>query len=82
MQSVPSFIYCNSVIKASILVRQWHLVAFCIPPSDDSLGGASGGKVKGQMTVNGHPKNQQTFARVCGYVEQVCWLHTYMLVSM
>ncbi len=23
------------------------------------------------MTVNGHPKNQQTFSRVCGYVEQV-----------
>ena len=23
------------------------------------------------MMVNGHPKNQQTFSRVCGYVEQV-----------
>ena len=23
------------------------------------------------MTVNGQPKNQQTFSRVCGYVEQV-----------
>ena len=33
-----------------------------------------GGKVEGEMTVNGHPKNQQTFSRVCGYVEQVSTL--------
>ena len=31
---------------------------------------AVGGKVVGDMTVGGFPKNQETFARVSGYVEQ------------
>ena len=31
---------------------------------------AAGGKVVGQVTVGGFPKNQETFARVSGYVEQ------------
>ena len=31
----------------------------------------TGGKVEGEMTVNGHQKDQRTFSRVCGYVEQV-----------
>ena len=31
---------------------------------------AAGGKVVGDVTVGGFPKNQETFARVSGYVEQ------------
>ena len=31
---------------------------------------AAGGKVVGEVTVGGFPKNQETFARVSGYVEQ------------
>ncbi|KAL3152680.1 hypothetical protein ABBQ38_012275 [Trebouxia sp. C0009 RCD-2024] len=37
---------------------------------DCLAGRKTSGKVEGEMTVNGHPKNQQTFSRVCGYVEQ------------
>ena len=33
-------------------------------------GCAAGGKVVGDVTVGGFPKNQETFARVSGYVEQ------------
>jgi hypothetical protein len=29
------------------------------------------GEIAGSITVNGHPKNQATFARVMGYCEQV-----------
>lgn len=28
------------------------------------------GKIEGDIRINGHPKEQQTFARVSGYVEQ------------
>ena len=30
----------------------------------------AGGKITGDIRVSGHPKEQATFARVCGYVEQ------------
>jgi hypothetical protein len=30
------------------------------------------GEITGSITVNGHPKEQATFARVMGYCEQVC----------
>ncbi len=36
----------------------------------DSVSGAAG-KIRGEMRVNGFEKDQATFARVCGYVEQV-----------
>ena len=31
----------------------------------------TGGLVRGRITVDGHPKEQATFARISGYVEQV-----------
>ena len=31
----------------------------------------AGGHVRGAITVDGHPKDQATFNRVSGYVEQV-----------
>ena len=30
----------------------------------------AGGKIEGDIRINGHPKKQSTFARVSGYVEQ------------
>jgi hypothetical protein len=30
----------------------------------------AGGKITGDVRVDGHPKQAATFARVCGYVEQ------------
>ena len=32
---------------------------------------SAGGHVRGTITVDGHPKDQATFNRVSGYVEQV-----------
>lgn len=43
---------------------------------------AAGGRISGEIMVDGHPKVQETFARVSGYVEQVRLLqHTPHLVS-
>ena len=39
------------------------------------------GVIKGDLMINGHPKVQETWARVVGYVEQVCWKHLPPLVS-
>jgi ABC-type multidrug transport system ATPase subunit len=37
----------------------------------DALAGRkTTGRVEGQVWVDDHPKEQHTFARVCGYVEQ------------
>ena len=30
----------------------------------------SGGRIEGDVRINGHPKEQNSFARVSGYVEQ------------
>ena len=30
----------------------------------------AGGRIKGDVRINGHPKDQESFARVSGYVEQ------------
>ena len=30
----------------------------------------AGGRIKGDVRINGHPKEQESFARVSGYVEQ------------
>ena len=30
----------------------------------------AGGRIKGDVRINGHPKEQASFARVSGYVEQ------------
>ncbi|CAL8462536.1 g2069 [Coccomyxa elongata] len=37
---------------------------------DVLAGRKTGGKVMGDIRLDGHPKEQSTFARVCGYVEQ------------
>lgn len=33
-------------------------------------GRKTGGYIEGTMSINGYPKKQETFARVCGYCEQ------------
>jgi ABC-type multidrug transport system ATPase subunit len=38
------------------------------------------GRTEGQVWVDGHPKEQHTFARVCGYVEQTD-IHTARVSS-
>jgi ABC-type multidrug transport system ATPase subunit len=38
---------------------------------DVLAGRKTGGSVSGAITLNGHPKDQKSFARVAGYVEQV-----------
>ena len=38
---------------------------------DVLAGRKTGGVASGEVHVNGFPKNQRTFARVMGYVEQV-----------
>lgn len=37
---------------------------------DVLAGRKTSGRVEGQIWVGGHPKQQHSFARVCGYVEQ------------
>jgi hypothetical protein len=37
---------------------------------DVLAGRKTAGRVEGQIWVGGHPKEQHSFARVCGYVEQ------------
>jgi hypothetical protein len=37
---------------------------------DVLAGRKTGGTISGEVRVNGFPKNQRTFARVAGYVEQ------------
>ena len=47
---------------------------------DVLAGRKTGGRIQGDVRLNGHPKVQDTFARVSGYVEQTgvdaAWLHT------
>lgn len=38
---------------------------------DVLAGRKTGGLITGDIRVDGHPKNQETFARVAGYCEQV-----------
>src|ERR1044072_2222170 len=37
---------------------------------DVLAGRKTGGYIEGSITISGHPKNQQTFARIAGYCEQ------------
>jgi hypothetical protein len=37
---------------------------------DVIAGRKTAGRMTGSITVNGHPKEQRTFARITGYVEQ------------
>lgn len=37
---------------------------------DVLAGRKTGGYIEGAITISGHPKNQQTFARIAGYCEQ------------
>ena len=38
---------------------------------DVLAGRKTGGYITGNMTVSGHPKKQETFARISGYCEQM-----------
>ena len=38
--------------------------------ANDRAGISAAGKIEGDVRINGHPKEQETFARVSGYVEQ------------
>jgi len=38
---------------------------------DVIAGRKTGGVVEGEITINGHPKDQKTFTRISGYVEQL-----------
>ena len=40
---------------------------------DVVLGRKTQGLIRGDILVNGHPKAQSTWSRVCGYVEQQVW---------
>lgn len=53
------------------------MLSVCLPAGagkttlmDVLAGRKTTGRVEGQVWVDGHPKQQHTFARVCGYVEQ------------
>lgn len=41
-----------------------------MPAQDVILGRKTVGLIRGEVLVNGHPKQQATWSRVCGYVEQ------------
>jgi len=41
----------------------------------------AGGIITGDVRVNGYPKEEKTFARVMGYVEQVCASSTSCLLT-
>jgi hypothetical protein len=72
---------CRELMSVSSAAHCWSVPM--IPPSVCLLAGAgkttlmdvlagrkTTGRVEGQVWVDGHPKEQHTFARVCGYVEQ------------
>jgi len=50
----------------------WTCLPHAAPQTlmDVIAGRKTAGRMTGSITVNGHPKEQRTFARITGYVEQ------------
>ena len=53
-----------------IIVCKIRLAVKCTRAAQVLAGRKTTGTIRGDIWVNGHPKVQDTFKRVCGYVEQ------------
>lgn len=86
----------KKTIPATTKVLLQNVSGFAMPGTVTALMGASGagkttlldvvggrknsGKMEGEILINGHPKDQKTFSRVTGYVEQMDIAYAYSTV--
>lgn len=67
---------CRLLMLSRSSMRHLSCLAWC------HTGRKTGGKITGDVRINGHPKEQDSFARISGYVEQVHSPTHILLVCM
>lgn len=54
----------------AVLPKDLQISTIWKQPTKNLCLASTGGKIEGDVRINGHPKEQNSFARVSGYVEQ------------